>query len=326
MRDVTRTLDQTAALEAQAAEVPDIVGDAADELRDLLRAGHRFNVGVVGEAQADRALDAVCDSVCPHRAGTPWREALDLAGLALVSETRLGQLLETAAIYGVNGAYISPARDPARREAELGEALEELDRVDAAIPRAAWRLETPAIDEVVLRARGRWALDHGEPIDARALAIFGGVSERRIRNMMSKTEQALEVQGGGVKAASALAWLKDRESFQPSVWREDRRFEAMMRAEPLDATQVRFVPVAAKDEMFHPGLLHDGAYDVGEGDARARVEDYDAALKMLQAMQPPVWRRPGPGGRWTPVRGQKWERVLRSELDEFDMKYGEGAR
>jgi len=38
---------------------------------------------------------------------------------------------------------------------------------------------------LLLMARNRWALDHGQPIEPAALSVFGGVSEGRIRNMMS---------------------------------------------------------------------------------------------------------------------------------------------
>jgi len=166
-------------------------------------------------------------------------------------------------------------------------------------------------------AQGRWALDHAAPIEAPALALLGGVSERRVRNMMSTGEAGLQAEKGRVTAASALAWLTDRESFRPSVWRTDQRFEAMQRSEPLDPDEVRFVPVTEKGEMFHPGLRRDGVYAICEGDEEHGEDDYEVALALLQTLQPPTWRRPAPGGRWTRVKGHKWERVTRRELDEI---------
>ena len=40
-------------------------------------------------------------------------------------------------------------------------------------------------------ARNRWALDNMQPIEPAALAYFGGLSEGRVRNMMSGSKPDL---------------------------------------------------------------------------------------------------------------------------------------
>jgi len=317
MTDPDPALAFQAAIEAAAAEIPDVIADAGDDLRDAIIAAHAFNEKLGGEDVADAAAETTVRRLLPGRSDLTWREALDFGRMALVSDTRIGQLLETAAIYGENGVLIAPGLNAEQRAARIQEAIEEVDAFDAALPRVAWGIEATGIAYIARQARGRWALDHGELVEAAALAAFGGVTERRIRNMMSKREAGLAVEEGRVTAASALAWLKDRESFRPSVWRDDARFEALPRAEPLDPAELRFVPVTDRGEIFHPGLSRDGAYEIVDGDSDVRVEGYEEALARLQTLQPPSWRRPGPGGRWTRVRGVKWERMTIGELREL---------
>lgn len=315
-----------AAMEAAANEIPDCIADAADDLRTCWNAAHRFTCRFAGEDIADAAMRVVVERLLPHQADLPWRKALDAADLELISETPIGRALESAAAYGENGVVISPGTDAETRAVRIRETIEEVEAFDAAIPRVSWGVDAPAIARIVRMARGRWSLDHGEPIEAMALAHLGGVSERRIRNMMSTGEAGLQAEKGRVTAASALAWLTDREGFRPSAWRHDTRFDAAPRSEPLDRDEVRFVPATEKGEMFHPGLKRDGVFIVCEGDKDIDMENYELALELLQTLQPPTWRRPGPGGRWTRVKGHKWERITRRDLDEIARGRAEGER
>ncbi|WP_339951070.1 hypothetical protein [uncultured Albimonas sp.] len=326
MPDPDRMLAEHAAIEAAADEIPDVIADAGDDLRETIVAAHAFHEKLGGEEIAEAAAETTVRRLLPHRSDLPWRDALEIGRLELVSETRIGQLLEAAAVYGENGALIARGLDVEARAARIREMIEEVVAFDAALPRAAWGIEATGIAYIARQARGRWALDHGEPVEAGALAAFGGVTERRIRNMMSKGEAGFVVDEGRVTAASALAWLKDRESFRPSVWRDDARFEALPRAEPLDRDELRFVPVTDRGEVFHPGLTRDGAYEIVDGDADLRVEGYEKALALLQTLQPPSWRRPGPGGRWTRVRGVRWERMTITDLRELAVEHRGGSQ
>lgn len=326
MQDPDTLVARHAAIEAAAAEIPDIIADVADDLRAAVLGAHAFLEKLGDESAAEEAMAAFAGRVLRVRPGQSARQALEAAGLELVSETGIGQLLEKAATYGENGVLVAPRLDADARAARIREVMDEVEAFDAALPRTAWGIDAPAIAHVARQARGRWALDHGEPVEPLALAIFGGVTERRIRNMMSKGEAGFAVERGRVTAVSALAWLKDRSSFRPSIWRDDSRFDASFRSEPLDPAALRFVPVTDKGEVFHPGLRRDGAYQICDGDLDLQMENYEEALARLQTFQPPEWRRPGPGGRWIRVKGHRWERTTRRDLDAIASEKGEGEQ
>ncbi|OSQ52720.1 hypothetical protein MGEO_03535 [Marivita geojedonensis] len=76
--------------------------------------------------------------------------------------------------------------------------------------------------------------------------------------------------------------------------------------------------MAPDKSVFHPGLKKDGAYVVGETGSEREFTDFDEALRALQAMLVPTWRRPTEKGRWTQVRGIDWRRVDREELCEVN--------
>jgi hypothetical protein len=94
-----------------------------------------------------------------------------------------------------------------------------VERFLAIVP-SAWGLD--GARTALAKAKGRRALAQGRPIEARQLALLGGVGPEHIRNLMAKgAKHRLErskSHPGRVKAASALEWLQTRPGFVTSGW------------------------------------------------------------------------------------------------------------
>lgn len=123
---------------------------------------------------------------------------------------------------------------------------------------------------------------------------------------------------GGVPAAQALDWLKQRKQFRPSSWRDQNTFEDLAsvdRDEPVE--EMLFVPVAADGSTFHPGVAHEGVFTTGPTGREAAWPSFEEALVALQRSPEPVWRRPTPRGLRTQARGVRWDRTTRAALDKM---------
>ena len=144
-----------------------------------------------------------------------------------------------------------------------------------------------------------------EPV---ALAILGGVSEGRVRNLMSGTSAEIRSVDGKIPAADAERWLQGRAAFWPSIWSEDPLLE-----KENEMTEVR-VPQASDGTVFHPGLRRRSGYMVGEKGQELTIENYDAALRALSEMDVPRWRRPNSQGNWGIVKASGWTLLSRRDL------------
>jgi hypothetical protein len=193
--------------------------------------------------------------------------------------------------------------------------LSEAQEFLAATPVAEWRL--PAnndLSRLVRLASNRWALDNGKPVEPTALAEFGGVSEGRIRNMMSGAKRTFTSEDGRIPAQEALTWLGQREEFWNSIWREQHVPQyGVKRRAAVD--QPVFVPVARDGSAFHPGLKRGAGYTIGEKGEEVQIASFDDALAGLQRMPVPYWRRPNSIGNWGIVAGVRWERLNTADLD-----------
>ena len=181
-----------------------------------------------------------------------------------------------------------------------------------------------AIIRVVNLALSRHALDRGfgyddqgeemlGVVDIGSLAIFGGVTEGRIRNILSSGDGGLEKVGQYVTAVSAAAWLKGRKEFFASIWQQPD--EAVPEAKTLDfSDEVVFVPVAADGSHFHPGLARGGKFMIGAKGEEVSYPSFNEALSALQKMATPRWRRPNEAGNWGIVSGRDWKRIERRQL------------
>jgi hypothetical protein len=163
--------------------------------------------------------------------------------------------------------------------------------------------------------RSRWIIPVTGPFPNRAVALahFGGVSEGRIRNMMSGASRTFTSDDGRIPAQEAHKWLAGRPEFWNSIWREqslpqydDNRTAPLQRA--------IFVPVARDGSTFHPGLRRGSAYTIGKKGAEEQVADFHTVLEKLQHVPVAYWRRPNSNGSWGSVAGTRWERVDASDF------------
>ncbi len=225
------------------------------------------------------------------------------------SEWQIGPPLHDLAAYAEYGIVLHDSEDPAELSAHIESLLKQAQELEAETPVAQWHLNpNNALARLVKIARNRCSLDNGEPVEPVALAYFGGVSEGRIRNMMSGPNRTFTSEDGRVPAHEAHNWLAGRPEFWNSIWREQRLTEyAHEPNAPIQ--QAAFVPVARDGSTFHPGLRRGSSYTVGKKGAEEQVADFDDALAQLQRMPVPYWRRPNSSGQWGSVAGVRWERV-----------------
>jgi hypothetical protein len=292
----------------------------ADVLRDCLVATHRFLAEISGEMAADAALDALVGSVFGGKvAQGGWRDKLSEHEGELYSDLPMGQVFHDLNAYAHHGVVLSSEATPDERRETLRRLLEVAGAFVALIPLKEWNIDGSDLSRTLILARGRWALDNDCPIEAPALAAFGGVSEQRVRNMMSKTEGSLRSVSGRIPAKDALDWLRKRpKHFRLSVWL-DQEPDALPGIAPGRLERVVFTPVAADGSVFHPGLRRKGFFLLGAEAEDLRVASFEEALEALQTMNTPVWRRPTGREHWTRVQGIHWERATMDDLEALAL-------
>ncbi|NBN79918.1 hypothetical protein GWI72_16695 [Microvirga tunisiensis] len=266
------------------------------------------DVAQVGMAEMARKLGLEChaDSDWEHAFEGAWGEAYGWP---------MGEVFLELNAYAHYGLVLGDHADAGTRAAQIREHLETATAFMKRLPAEAWDVDTGDAGHTLRLALGRWALDHDEAIEPYALAAFGGVSERRIRNMMSGTANSLTNDNGKVPAREALQWLADRETFRPSVWRDqDAGADEAGYPEEEELGDMLFVPVARDGSHFHPGLARDGKFTIGRPGAELTLPTFEEALAVLQQSASPAWRRPSPMGVWTNVSAVRWDRLGRAEL------------
>ena len=248
----------------------------------------------------------------------PWREDL-YSGY--YSEFAFTEMLTEVAAYGRYGIFINAKKDEPEDALKhklahmIASASDFLDQC----PLDHWLGENrpPQLENAALLARGRWALDHGKPIEAQALAKLGGVSWGRMRNMISGKGAAFNAEGGMIPAHEAIDWLANRDDFYPSIWRTARpAWDDIVNENALQSEDPVFVPAARDGEVFHPGLKRSGQFTVGAKGEEVRYARFEDALDALTRMTTPRWRRPGKGHSpsWSLVSGVEWKRSTMTEL------------
>lgn len=245
----------------------------------------------------------------PDIEGSTWEEVFDSYAPSQTPEWEGSLLLLHASVYGHYG--VTPADVPFKTRAAWVEAmaqkLEQFRQVAQPEPQGV-------IARIINLALSRHAIDSGAgEVDLQSLALFGGVTEGRIRNILSSGEGGLEKVGQRVTAVSAAAWLKGRKEFFASIWQQPD--EAVPEAPSPDfSDEVVFVPVAADGSHFHPGLARGGKFMIGAKGEEASYPSYNEALNALQKMATPRWRRPNEAGNWGIVSGRDWKRIERRKL------------
>ena len=246
-----------------------------------------------------------------------WREAMEAGSPGSWPLWSVAGTLNALALYGRYG--VLPRKVPFEdREAFVEEALRTGEEFLAASGLDGPKDRDKAVGRIVRLARARRTLETGKDADGNdgiepgPLAILGGLSEGRLRNMMSGSSREIENSGGKVPAAAALAWLHGRPAFFDSIW---QRKESEGEAGPEDVEEspitgeIVFVPMARDGTLFHPGLARGGHYTIGAKGGEERVESFAEALQRLQRMPVPRWRRPNAEGNWGIVQGTHWTRL-----------------
>jgi hypothetical protein len=161
-------------------------------------------------------------------------------------------------------------------------------------------------------AASRYAIDtnRGE-VDVQSMATLGGITEGRVRNLLSDTESTLE-RGpkGGIVAMSAASWLQKKNGFIASIWQQEEQPEAATdEGHDIPVSKMIFVPVARDGSMFTPDLVRNNAYRVGAKGEEVDISSFSEALVRLNSMPVPRWRRPNENGLWGIVSGVAWQRI-----------------
>jgi hypothetical protein len=297
--------------------------DAGSTLAALVIAAGDFISRIVGSENADIGMAKIVERVVTVSGNmmeepSDWRRALDDSRANCFSEWPLGELLHDLAAYAVYGIVLDGSYDEDELAQHIEKLVKEAEEFVAATPFVQWQIGSATTSEsdlfrLVRLAGNRWALDNDRPVEPAALAEFGGVSEGRIRNMMSGTKRTFSAEDGRIPALEALAWLNGRKEFWNSIWREQQLPQyGTKRRPPLE--RAVFVPVARDGSMFHPGLRRGAGYTVGEKGSETQIADFDEALAALQRMPTPYWRRPNSSGNWGIVSGVRWERLDTSDL------------
>lgn len=211
-------------------------------------------------------------------------------------------LLGSLFVYGYFG-YWDLETKPADMPDLLQEALAKADGIIASGHPDAIGLPKRIVD----LARGRWAIDNASGgISPAALATLSGVTERHIQNLMSKDAAFRANSRGMIDVRKVEKWLVSRPSFRPSVWQ--------VIEEANSAKKGTLVPQASDGTIFTPSLRRRSGYTIGpKGDER-RFDEFHEALRALQKMNPPRWRRPNEKSAWGVVTGTSWIEVPEHEL------------
>ncbi|PTV93648.1 hypothetical protein C8J27_11313 [Rhodobacter aestuarii] len=281
--------------------------DYGHELLELLASRFRVIELILGADEVAPHLFALLHG--PDVEGETWREAFETYDPVLTPHWTGTKLIDNAGIYGLYGVTPKEVRFDERDGwlEELARHLEQFRQFAQPEPQGV-------IARIINLALSRRAIDTGVgEVDLQSLALFGGVTEGRIRNILSSNDGGLEKVGSRVTATSAAAWLKGRKEFFASIWPQPD--ETPPEAPSPDfADDVVFVPVAADGSHFHPGLARGGKFMVGAKGEEVQYASFDEALIALHKMATPRWRRPNEAGNWGIVSGRDWKRIERRQL------------
>ena len=285
--------------------------DYGDELIELLKARFLVIELILGKTNVAPHLFAMLPG--PDIEGATWEEAFENYLPSISISWDGAKLIDHAGIYGLYG--VTPEAVPFEsRSAWIDDLAVQLSAFRAMVQPDPQQ----PISRIINLALSRHAIDRVEgEVDVVSLATFGGVSEGRVRNMLSSGDGGLSKAGDkanpSVTAISAAAWLKGRKEFFASIWQQPD--EAAPEAPSSDFSEdIVFVPVAADGSHFHPGLKRDGRYRIGAKGAETPHESFDDALAELHRMAVPRWRRPNEVGNWGIVSGREWKRIERRHL------------
>jgi hypothetical protein len=281
--------------------------DFGGELLELLASRFRLIELVLGKEEVAPHLLAMLHG--PNDGGDTWEAFFGNYDPVLTPHWDGTKLIDDAGIYGLYGVMPSDIPLVERKDwvATLAVGLERFRLLAQPEPQGV-------IARIINLALSRHAIDTGEgDVDLHSLSLFGGVTEGRVRNILSSNDSGLEKVGQRVTAASAATWLKGRKEYFASIWQQPDDVEP----EPANADfvdDVVFVPVAADGSIFHPGLARGGKFTIGPKGEEVSHSRFEDALEALQKMATARWRRPNDAGNWGIVSGRDWKRIERRQL------------
>jgi hypothetical protein len=258
-----------------------------------------------------------------HRLDDDWQTVWDARSATDAIELPLSQKFTSAfafAHYGLNPVDGVP---PSERESEIGNLITSLRQFLSAVP-DGWASLTD-IENCILAAEARFAIDTGKPVTANQLAALAGMQIKSFKNLLmpSSGSGLRESADGTIPAESALRWLLSRSSFKSSLWREAQATsDAVSEAEAELDDDIVFVPVDNEGNWFDPIVCRRaGTYTVGAKGHEVHVSDYREAVALLAKMKIPRWRRPNSKGHWGIVRARD-ERWMRRTVSDRNLSNG----
>ncbi|EIE52915.1 hypothetical protein C357_01263 [Citreicella sp. 357] len=286
---------------SSASEAP-MSWDYGDEIIEILTGHFLALEKILGAEEIAEPLFALLHG--PDVEGDTWREAFETYQPTLTQEWAGTLLIDNAGIYGFYG--VTPAEIA---HSDRTAWVESLAQRLADFRTDVHPAPSSVIDRITNLALSRRAIDTGKgEVDLLSLSLLGGVTEGRVRNILSGSDSPLERSARGVTAASAADWLKGRKEYFASIWQKPD--EVTPEPPSADFTgEVIFVPVAGDGSTFGRELRRNGHYTVGAKGAEVQYDSFEAALKALHRMDTPRWRRPNSAGNWGIVSGRDWKRI-----------------
>lgn len=286
--------------------------DYAQWLHELTEEALEHIEGLMGAELAAAPLRQLVQPVADigHPNAKTWRDAMEDVS-AFFDVLPVSSRFHDAVLYGLYG--VTPEKVAVEDRANW------LDELATEITAFADRSDVKRLgngENALLRiaslAASRYAIDTGRgEVDMHSMAILGGVTEGRVRNLLSETSSALERgPNGGIVAMSAASWLQKKKGFLASIWQEeDLPEEANDEGLAIPPEKMIFVPVARDGSMFTPDLIRNGAYRIGAKGEEEDISGFAEALARLNTMPVPRWRRPNEKGLWGIVSGVAWQRI-----------------
>ena len=276
---------------------------------------------LVGEEEAAAGIDTMVASYFNddvQRVG--WMEALKDNSSEVYSELPLGIIFHDLQAYGDYGIVVGNFQTEADREDAIRMRIKQARAFIKSVPLALWGLDEDYFAKIWAKSSARWKLDNDEPLTASDLAALSGRALQTIRNKMAGENKQIRGKNGLVDSLQARIWLNSHKSFLDSIWREVPTSDVSSNRPESPKVEPIFVPVGNDGSVFHSGLVRDGRFEIGSEMNLEKLSSYAEALKVLQEMEVPIWKRPTKGGVWTNVRGVSWRRVTEQELNEISRR------
>jgi hypothetical protein len=293
--------------------------DGARTFEHILIALGSFLAKMGGQAAADDAMSSYLrrEYAVELTTASDWHTFVEEKWSDYYSEGELGPVMHDLLAYAEYGIVLHASADRDELAKHVETMIKTVSEFWLSLPVKQWQLEEhDEIEPLLNWAKGRWALDHDEPVEPFALAKLANMSESSVRNLMSKKENGLRSVKGKVPASEALEWLKTKSKFWNSIWQVQNLADEFLAPGEIDESYV-FVPVSRDGSVFHPGLKGNSGFRVGSKDAEFDFEEFEKALNHLQSMPKPYWRRQNSNGAWVLIAGLHFERLTQSELSKY---------